>query len=227
VTATSGISESLGYGFKAKSLLTSALTHSSAGENNNERLEFLGDAVLDLVVAEALFERFPYAQEGELSRVRSTLVNRETLAMVARDLDLAAHLTLGQGEKKSGGMQRESILANALEAIIGAIYLDGGLAVCRERVLVWFSSMLDRTLPEAIRKDPKTELQEILQARRLPLPIYAVISVAGKPHNQLFTVACQCAALPSLVSAQGSSRRRAEQAAAEQALRLLREASDS
>jgi len=227
VTATSGISESLGYGFKAKSLLTSALTHSSAGENNNERLEFLGDAVLDLVVAEALFERFPYAQEGELSRVRSTLVNRETLAMVARDLDLAAHLTLGQGEKKSGGMQRESILANALEAIIGAIYLDGGLAVCRERVLVWFSSMLDRTLPEAIRKDPKTELQEILQARRLPLPIYAVIRVAGKPHNQLFTVACQCAALPSLVSAQGSSRRRAEQAAAEQALRLLREASDS
>ena len=227
MTATSGISESLGYGFKAKSLLTSALTHSSAGENNNERLEFLGDAVLDLVVAEALFERFPYAQEGELSRVRSTLVNRETLAMVARDLDLAAHLTLGQGEKKSGGMQRESILANALEAIIGAIYLDGGLAVCRERVLVWFSSMLDRTLPEAIRKDPKTELQEILQARRLPLPIYAVIRVAGKPHNQLFTVACQCAALPSLVSAQGSSRRRAEQAAAEQALRLLREASDS
>ncbi|CAN5786464.1 ribonuclease III [soil metagenome] len=227
MTATSGISESLGYGFKAKSLLTSALTHSSAGENNNERLEFLGDAVLDLVVAEALFERFPYAQEGELSRVRSTLVNRETLAMVARDLDLAAHLTLGQGEKKSGGMQRESILANALEAIIGAIYLDGGLAVCRERVLVWFSSMLDRTLPEAIRKDPKTELQEILQARRLPLPIYAVISVVGKPHNQLFTVACQCAALPSLVSAQGPSRRRAEQAAAEQALRLLREASDS
>jgi len=181
VTATSGIGESLGYGFKTKGLLTSALTHSSAGENNNERLEFLGDAVLDLVVAEALFERFPYAQEGELSRLRSTLVNRETLAVVARDLDLAPHLTLGQGEKKSGGMQRESILANALEAIIGAIYLDGGLAVCRERVLAWFSSMLDRTLPEAIRKDPKTELQEILQARRLPLPTYAVTVVAGKP----------------------------------------------
>ncbi|MGH8507456.1 MAG: ribonuclease III [Gammaproteobacteria bacterium] len=227
MTATSGISESLGYGFKTKSLLTSALTHSSAGENNNERLEFLGDAVLDLVIAEALFERFPYAQEGKLSRLRSTLVNREALAMVARDLDLAPHLTLGQGEKKSGGMQRESILANALEAIIGAIYLDGGLEVCRERVLAWFSSMLDRILPEAIRKDPKTELQEMLQARRLPVPAYGVTVVTGKPHKQLFTVTCQCAVLTSPVSAQGPSRRRAEQAAAMQVLALLREASDS
>ena len=211
----------LGHRFRDAALLRAALTHSSAGEANNERLEFLGDAVLALLVAETLYALFPDANEGELSRLRASLVKRETLARLARGLVLGPHLVLGEGEKRSGGAERDSNLANALEAVIGAIYLDGGIDACRTEVLPWFAGTLANLVRNGLRKDPKTELQEHLQSRHLPVPIYDVTDIAGPPHRRVFTVSCASAALGVPVSGQGSSRRRAEQAAAEAALVLL------
>ena len=211
----------LGHRFRDAALLRAALTHSSTGEVDNERLEFLGDAVLALLVGESLYERFPEANEGQLSRLRASLVKRETLARLARGLALGPHLVLGDGEKRSGGAERDSNLANALEAVIGAIYLDGGIDACRTAVLPWFAGTLANLVRDGLRKDPKTELQEHLQSRHLPVPIYDVTDIAGPPHHRVFTVRCTSEALGVPVSGQGSSRRRAEQAAAQAALVLL------
>jgi len=198
----------------SEDLLEEALTHRSLGGRNYERLEFLGDAVLNFVVAEMLYRQYDGAAEGELSRYRASLVSGDTLGAVALDLGLGAHLRLGEGELKSGGFRRASILADALEAVIGAIYLDRGMAAARvaiERLLQ--ERMFD--LPAASElKDPKTRLQERLQARGLPLPQYEVLEVAGEPHAQRFTVACRVESLNLSVEAAGTSRRRAEQEAA-------------
>ncbi|MGQ0594091.1 MAG: ribonuclease III [Gammaproteobacteria bacterium] len=211
----------LGHRFRDAALLRAALTHSSAGEVDNERLEFLGDAVLALLVAETLYARFPGANEGQLSRLRASLVKRETLARLARSLLLGPQLILGEGEKRSGGAERDSNLANALEAVIGAVFLDGGIEACRTEVLPWFTGTLKSLVRDGLRKDPKTELQENLQSRHLPVPNYDVTEVAGPPHRRVFTVSCTSEALEVPVAGHGSSRRRAEQAAAQGALALL------
>lgn len=202
-------------------MLEQALRHRSAGKPNNERLEFLGDAVLGFVVSDLLYKSFPAATEGELSRIRSLLVQRSTLAEVARQLHLGPELKLGAGEMKSGGAKRESILADAMEALVSALYLDGGLALCREKLQLWLGDKLRTFTPLEESKDPKTRLQEWLQARRKPLPVYEVINISGSDHEQLFTVSCAVALLPQLVTGQGSSRKEAEQSAAAQALQLL------
>lgn len=213
--------QALGYHFKHKDYLTTALTHSSAGSHNNERLEFLGDALLSCIVAEALFERFPYASEGELTRSRANLVKRDTLAQIAQRLELGMYLRLGGGELKSGGWQRASIIADALEALIGAIYLDAGIATCKEVVLCLLREHLDNLSPHKISKDPKTRLQEYLQANQQPLPTYRVLSTEGAPHAQYFEVECIVPCLSRPAYGRGESRRRAEQAAALQALSFL------
>lgn len=204
----------LGYECGNTALLEAALTHRSAGGVNNERLEFLGDAVLNCVVAGLVFREFANASEGDLSRFRASLVNGETLATIAAEIALGDQLRLGSGELKSGGFRRKSILADTLEALFGAIYLDGGFAAATaviERVML---GRLDKLPSAAELKDPKTRLQELLQARGLPLPNYAVESIAGEAHNQMFHVSCSVDALELKATASGPSRRRAEQAAA-------------
>ncbi len=202
----------LGYRFQQPELLEEALTHRSASVTNNERLEFLGDALLSLVIAEYLFHRYPKASEGELSRLRASLVKGETLAELARTLKLGEALRLGQGELKSGGSQRESILSDALEAIFGAAYLDGGLAAGRALILHLYQESLEGLASASELKDPKTRLQEYQQARQQPLPIYNVLEIRGEPHAQSFTVECMVA--ESRAIAAGNSRRKAEQEAA-------------
>lgn len=210
----------LGYQFKQPELLEQALTHRSCKGQHNERLEFLGDAVLSLVIAEALFEQFPKTREGDLTRMRAALVKGVTLAEVAQELQLAEYLRLGPGELKSGGFRRESILADALEAILGAIYLDTGMAACKERILFWFESRLLSIAPGQ-QKDSKTLLQEYLQGLRLALPVYDVIATVGEAHQQTFTVRCSIAGMSPFV-ATGSSRRKAEQDAAHMALEHIK-----
>jgi ribonuclease-3 len=206
---------SVGYRFHDEDLLAAALTHRSAGNRNNERLEFLGDAVLGFIVADELYRRYPEASEGELSRLRASLVKRETLGGFARALEIGRFLTLGAGELKSGGYRRESILADALEALFGAILLDGGFAACRDCVLRLYRSHFEE-MPEAARlKDPKTRLQEYLQSRKLDLPSYAVTATEGKAHSQSFTVLCEVGSLSRTSTGAGRSRRKAEQAAAQ------------
>lgn len=200
-----------------------ALTHRSYGNPNNERLEFLGDAVLSLIIAEVLYMRFPCEDEGALSRLRANLVNGEVLARRARDLDLGDELLLGPGEMKSGGFRRDSILAGALEALIGAAYLETGLEAARGLVRTVLGAEIEGISPDQAAKDPKTRLQEYLQARRLPLPEYRVLSVEGQDHAQLFRVECRVASLDQALSGEGNSRRRAEQDAAGKALCLLQE----
>ncbi|NCF19331.1 MAG: ribonuclease III [Haliea sp.] len=218
---TTRLQRALGHQFRDSQLLTLALTHRSAGGRNNERLEFLGDSILNHIVAEALFIRFPKAREGELSRMRSSLVKGDTLAEVARELELGDNLLLGGGERKSGGHRRDSILADALEALIGAILLDADVETCRRRVLAWFRPRLDQLAANAVEKDPKTRLQEFLQGRRLPLPEYQLVDVQGEAHEQTFRVACRLHKPELTVEGSGSSRRRAEQAAALGALESL------
>lgn len=213
----------LGHEFAEMALVNQALTHRSHGHPNNERLEFLGDSIVNFVVAEALFQRFPAASEGEMSRMRASLVRGETLAEIAREFAVGDCLQLGPGEMKSGGHRRESILADALEALIGAIYLDAGLDRCRERILVWYGTRLDTIVPGEVNKDPKTRLQELVQARRQPLPIYALVEASGEAHNQLFTVECSLPGTADLFTGSGASRRHAEQAAAALALTSLQE----
>lgn len=212
----------LGYQFTTGSLLQAALTHRSMRGVNNERLEFLGDSLLNFIIAAELYQQFPQAEEGELSRLRSVLVKGESLAELAQEFELGEYLRLGPGELKSGGFTRQSILADAFEAIIGAIYLDASFDVCRERVLYWFSSRI-KEVHLAIQKDAKTRLQEYLQARKLPLPIYEVLSIKGEAHAQLFCVECRVLGLPYTAQSFGASRRKAEQVAAEQFLALLKE----
>lgn len=218
-SSTARLCAALGYGFRQSGLLEEALTHRSASPRNNERLEFLGDALLNLVMAEYLFQRYPQANEGELSRLRANLVKGETLAELARGLKLGEELRLGQGELRSGGPQRESILADALEAIFGAAYLDGGLAACRTLILNLYQDCLARLAGASESRDPKTRLQEYLQARQQSLPVYSVLAIHGEPHAQSFTV--ECAAAEHRAVAVGSNRRKAEQDAARLVLEQL------
>ncbi|MDP5206502.1 ribonuclease III [Alishewanella sp. SMS9] len=210
----------LSYEFQQPALLEQALTHRSCKGQHNERLEFLGDALLGLVIAEALFERFPETREGDLTRMRSALVKGVTLASIAQELGLSEFLRLGPGELKSGGFRRESILADALEAIIGAIYLDSGMAACKAQIMLWFAQRLQEITPGQ-QKDSKTLLQEYLQGLRKPLPTYDVIATVGEAHQQTFTVRCTVPGMPP-INATGSSRRKAEQDAAQLALEQIK-----
>lgn len=216
IPPVSQLYSSLGYTFQQPTLLDEALTHRSASARNNERLEFLGDALLNLVMAEYLFEHYPKASEGELSRLRASLVKGETLAELARSLKLGDWLNLGPGELKSGGFRRESILSDTMEAIFGAVYLDGGFVACRDLIVRLYRDWLVRLASASELKDPKTRLQEYLQARQQALPVYTVLEVRGEPHEQHFTVECAVADTRSVAA--GSSRRKAEQEAARQML---------
>jgi ribonuclease-3 len=207
----------LSYRFENPGLLRQALTHRSFGTPNNERLEFLGDGVLNCLIAAALFHRFPTLAEGNLSRLRAGLVNQDTLSRLANALDLGTHLRLGEGELKSGGFRRPSILADAMEALIGAIYLDGGFAAVAEAVERLYSPLLAELDPRTEGKDPKTLLQELLQGRRLGLPVYNVVRVTGEAHDQRFEVECLIAPLDIRTEGEGPSRRAAEQNAARDA----------
>src|SRR6185436_4548161 len=180
---------------------------------HNERLEFVGDAVLNCVIAQALFDRFPEIPEGDLSRIRASLVNRDTLARLARDLDLGSALRFGEGEQKSGGAGRSSILADALEAIFGAIFVDGGFDAAHRVIVAVFAVDLNSLDPATLGKDPKTRLQEWLQARRIAVPEYAVTAIDGEAHAQTFTIECRIPALGVAVAGTGTNRRAAEQAA--------------
>lgn len=208
------------YTFKDHALLQEALTHRSVGSRNNERLEFLGDAILGMLVAEELYKRFPGASEGEMSRMRASLVRGEVLAEIAQSLELGTCLRLGPGELKSGGFRRASILADALEAILGAIYLDSEISVCRDFVMHHFAARLASISPDDVLKDPKTRLQEYLQARQRSLPQYTILSVEGEAHKQRFTVECRVEGIEPM-TATAPSRRKAEQAAASAALKEL------
>lgn len=202
-------------------LLQAALTHRSVKGKNNERLEFLGDSILNFIIAAALYEKCPHAKEGELSRLRANLVNGEMLAEIAQEFELGQYLQLGPGELKSGGARRKSILADAFEAIIGAIYLDSNMLQCQEHVLSWYRSRLADFSQWETSKDPKTRLQEFLQGRKLPLPIYSVILIEGKAHHQHFKISCQVEGFSHITEGYGSSRRSAEQIAAQAYLDLL------
>ncbi len=214
----------IGYSFNDPALLEQAMTHRSHKGQHNERLEFLGDSILSFVIANALFRQFPKAREGDLSRMRSTLVRGQTLAEFGVEFQLGDYLRLGPGELKSGGFRRESTLADAVEAIIGAVFLDSDIDTCRELVLNWYQSRLAAISPGMNQKDPKTLLQEYLQARKLPLPGYTVVDTKGQAHNQTFTVECIVEGMESIVSV-GTSRRKAEQKAAEKALKILKDES--
>ncbi|MFT0850702.1 ribonuclease III [Achromobacter sp. F4_2707] len=211
----------LGYRFTNRNLLVQALTHRSHGAAHNERLEFLGDSVLNFVVASLLYDLFPSTDEGDLSRMRASLVRQATLADIATHLLLSDYLKLGEGELKSGGFRRPSILSDALEAVFGAVYMDGGFEAARRVIAAQYETLLANVDPVNQGKDAKTLLQERLQAMRFDLPIYTVIATHGAAHNQLFEVACDVPRLDLRVQASGSSRRAAEQAAAQLALEQL------
>jgi ribonuclease-3 len=215
------LEKNLGHTFVNKSYLITALTHRSLGHDNNERLEYLGDALLGFIIAEAIYKLYPGATEGELTRLRATLVKGETLAKLAKKLDLGNFIKLGGSELKSGGWRRSSILANALEALIGAIYLDAGLDTCREKVLRLYGDFLKTSTPENLTKDPKTRLQEHLQSLQMNLPEYKVVMEKGEAHDKIFTVRCEIPAMSISVQAEGKSKRYAEQAAAQLALDTL------
>ncbi len=215
------LSQRIGYSFEDKSLIELALTHRSRGNNNNERLEFLGDSIVNFVIAEALYHKFPNSKEGKLSRLRAGLVRGTTLAEIARDFDLGEFLLLGSGELKSGGYNRESILADVVEAIIGAIYLDAGMDRVQERILSWYAGRLAGLQEDDNMKDAKTRLQEYLQKSKKRLPKYEVVEVFGQAHDQKFKVSCWVEKLPEVTVGIGSSRRYAEQASAEKALKAL------
>ena len=208
----------IGYQFKDENFLKLALTHRSANGTHNERLDFLGDSILSFVVADELYHRFPKVDEGDMSRMRATLVRGHTLAELGREFQLGDYLFLGPGELKSGGFRRDSILADAVEAIIGGIYLDSDTEVIRGIILAWYKTRLDSIEPGVSQKDPKTRLQEYLQGRRKPLPTYTVTKIKGEAHNQEFTIECIVAGLDEPVIGKGSSRRKAEQSAADIAL---------
>lgn len=217
------LSRHLHYQFQQPQLLTAALTHRSSQHENNERLEFLGDSIVNCVIAESLFMRYPRAQEGELSRWRATLINRETLATLARGFELGRYMHLGQGELKSGGTERQSILSCAMEAVIGAIYLDGGFETVKECILRWYEPLFENLAQATSLKDPKTALQEYLQGARKPLPIYRVVEVRGEAHQQVFVVSCEVEGIEENAQGTGTSRRRAEQSAAEAMLGILKQ----
>jgi ribonuclease-3 len=223
VPDTARLQQKIGYNFRSSALLKLALTHRSAGSQNNERLEFLGDSIVNHIIAEALYQRFPKSREGEMSRMRANLVKGETLAELARELEIGDFVVLGAGERKSAGHRRESILADTLEALAGAILLDSDVEQCRSTVLTWFEPRLKTLSAGAAEKDPKTQLQEILQARNQPLPEYDLVSVCGQDHAQQFQVACRLSDPRLAVQGEGSSRRKAEMSAASAVLRALSE----
>lgn len=210
----------LGYQFNDLKLLERALRHRSVGSPNNERLEFLGDSVLGFIIAEELFKEHREIREGGLSRMRSYLVNADMLAKLAKELGLSEFIELGAGEEKTGGRKRTSIISDALEAIIGAIYLDGGLDKARECILRWYADTVSDLSKLKPSKDPKSKLQEILQAKKLPLPVYHA-AVKGEAHSQVFTATCIVEGLPHKTKGESSSRRKAEQIAAEKYLEIL------
>lgn len=216
------LSKRLGYQFNQPLLLEQALTHRSAKGHHNERLEFLGDSVLGFVIAEVLYLKFPQSSEGELTRMRSSLVKGVTLADLAREFNLGDYLILGPGELKSGGFRRDSILEDAIEAIIGAIFLDANIDTAKQIILTWFNDRLAIINPAQEQKDPKSLLQEYLQGRKLALPLYEVIQITGQSHQQEFTVRCWCEKLELEVTTRGASRRKAEQEAAEQLLEIIK-----
>ncbi len=215
------LERAIGYRFSDAQLLQQALTHRSAGTPNNERLEFLGDALLNWVIADALFMRQPGASEGELTRLRASLVREPTLAGIARSLGLGDYLRLGPGELRSGGFRRQSILADGLEALLAAIYLDGGLQAAQPAILGLYREALEHLPDPESLKDAKTRLQELLQGRGLPLPAYEVIEISGQAHQQQFHVRCSVPGALKQAEGQGTSRRQAEQAAAARLLDLL------
>jgi ribonuclease-3 len=216
----SAVERGIGYRFRDHELLRQSLTHRSHGPQHNERLEFLGDAVLNCIVASVLCDRFPRLSEGALSRARATLVNQDSLYHVADALGLGECLHLGEGELKSGGFRRPSILADALEAVLGGVFLDGGFDAARAVVLMLFEPMIAELDPRSQGKDPKTSLQEYLQGRRLALPQYAVIATRGEAHDQRFEVECMIPELNIRTRGEGASRRAAEQSAALAAYQL-------
>lgn len=214
------IASRTGYQFRNSDLLRQALTHRSHGAAHNERLEFLGDAVLNCAVAAELFRLFPQLPEGDLSRLRASLVNQQSLYEIASRIDLGTQLLLGEGELKSGGARRPSMLADALEALIGAVFLDGGFAAASTLTLQLLDQSLKAIDPSVSGKDPKTLLQEYLQGRRIPLPQYSVIATAGEAHEQSFRVECVIPELSIKTQGEGPSRRSAEQVAARRAYEL-------
>jgi len=215
-----GFALRIGYRFDDPEILRRALTHRSFSTAHNERLEFLGDSVVNCAVALELYQKFPQLAEGELSRLRASLVNQQSLAAIAQRLDLGEQLRLGEGELKSGGARRPSILADAAEAVIGAAFLDGGFTAARAVVKTIFGSALDGIDPATSGKDPKTLLQEYLQARKMALPQYAVVATRGEAHEQQFQVECLVPELGVRSQGEGTSRRSAEQEAARQAYEL-------
>ncbi len=219
--AESWLEKTLHYRFHDAGLFVQALTHRSATGPNNERLEFLGDAVLDFVISDALFYIRPDADEGDLSKLRASLVKDTTLAELAVNLGLGEHLILGSGERKTGGHRRESILADALEAIFGAVYLDSGYDAAKDIIDRVFEQRLAALPDAADLRDPKTRLQEWLQARKLSLPAYDLVSVTGKDHRQKFVVSCTVIELSQTTEGQSTSRRKAEQRAARDMLVIL------
>jgi ribonuclease-3 len=215
------LARKLGLKFKQPMLVKRALTHRSAHADNNERLEFLGDSVLGFVIAERLYQKFTEADEGVLSRLRATLVNQTALANIARKLNLGDYLILGSGELKSGGYRRDSILSDAMEALIGALLVDQGMDACRVWILGLFADQIDGLSMRDWKKDPKTRLQESMQARGLDLPAYTLKSLVGQPHDQSFVVECRVSLTEETCEGRGSSRKRAEQESAEKMLAKL------
>lgn len=216
--------KAIGHRFDNPQIITQAVTHRSAGGINNERLEFLGDAILGFVIADELHRLFSEANEGQLSRLRSSLVKKETLAKLARSLDLGQYLRLGTGELRSGGQTRDSILADALEALFAAVYLDGSYSSARQVILKIFQERLKTLTIDSQQKDPKTRLQEYLQARKHPLPVYRIVDTSGNRHAQVFQVACELSDLGMETLGSGSSRRKAEQDAAARLMEAIGEA---
>lgn len=215
------LQDALNYRFKDEALLQLALTHRSAASQHNERLEYLGDAVLGFVIADELYRRFPKVSEGDMTRMRASLVKGVTLAELGLELKLSEVIKLGPGELKSGGFRRESILADAVEAIFGAVYLDSGTEAVRALILALYQQRIEALVPGQRQKDPKTRLQEYLQGRRKALPEYEVVATEGDAHDQTFTVTCTVADLAEAVTGTGGSRRKAEQDAAAKTLELL------
>ena len=216
--AINNLLKKLEYSFNDIELLNEALTHRSYAAKNNERLEFLGDGILNFVIAHELFKQYPDVQEGDLSRLRANLVNKESLAVIAKQLALGDVIRLGSGELKSGGFRRPSILADAVESIFGAVYCDGGFESCRELIVRLYANRLSSPTDLQSLKDPKTQLQELLQSRRFALPDYQVTNVTGQAHAQIFHVRCNIKPMNIDVSGEGKSRRKAEQVAAEKAI---------
>ncbi len=221
IRKTEELSKKLGLTFNNPQLFTAALTHRSHSSNNNERLEFLGDSILGFVIAQKLYVLFPTASEGVLSRLRASLVNQSSLAELARKHQLGDYLLLGSGELKSGGYRRDSILSDALEAIIGALYNDQGMKACQQWILLLFAEKLKNLSLDNWQKDPKTQLQELMQSKKMDLPDYTLMTMSGLAHEQTFKVKCTTSLTAEFCIGSGNSRKKAEQSAAELMLELL------